>query len=546
MRLRLAPVLLALALAGCGDAPVRPAAAPSAPSPSAAATPAATGPDERPLSLAIGYLRRDTARKEAFERWRLAELAKARRSRTVAGALRRALLARQIGREEHDGLRDVYERARADAGRLPGLRGSELRAVVASVDSLAASGRLTAGRFEPVFLTLRRNDEFWSGASLPSPGHRETFGRDPAVFQYYPGRGMQLQQLASWGQVNAKLGLCLRRGHCPRGTLRTLRRSLDRLVELGARRDRFIAWEYYFSFGGGTPPWISGMTQGTAVQALARASRVFLSTRRYRRTAVRALGAFRAPPPAGVRVAAPGGSHYLMYSFSPGLRILNGDLQAITGLRDLAVLGRSRAARVLYRRGERAARGAVGRFDTGAWSLYSQAGRESTLGYHQLVGSFLGNLCRRTRGRTYCSAHRRFARYEREPPRIRLARLTRLRAERGTALRFTLSKLASVRVRVMSTKGVTLARSMDISRGAYTVPWTPPRRGRYRVLIAAKGPSGPLGVRSETVSVRESERAARRRAARQRAARRRGKRVSKRQASKPGISPLRKESTKRR
>src|SRR5215208_1276366 len=519
MRLGLVPVLLALALAGCGDGALRPAAPPSAPSPAAAATPAATGPQERPLSLAIGYLRRDTARKEAFERWRLGELEKAKRSRTVAGALRRALLARHIGRAEHDRLRDVYETARADARRLPGLRGSELGAVVASVDGLASSGRLTAGRFTPVFLTLRRNDQFWRGASLPVPGHRETFGRDPAVFQYYPGRGMQLQQLASWGQVNAKLGLCLRRGHCPRRTLRTLRRSLDRLVALGARRDRFIAWEYYFSFGGGTPPWISGMTQGTAVQALARASRVFLRGR-YRKTAVRALGAFRASPPTGVRVAAPGGNHYLMYSFSPGLRILNGDLQAITGLRDLAVLGRSRAARVLYRRGERAARVAVGRFDTGAWSLYSHSGRESTLGYHQLVGCFLGNLCRRTGGRTYCSAASRFARYEREPPRIRLARLTRLRAERGTALRFTLSKLSSVRVRVTSPSGVAVARSMNVSRGTYTVPWTPRRRGRYRVLIAAKGPSGPLGVRSETVNVRISERAAQQRAARRQAARR--------------------------
>ena len=580
MRARLVLLLLVLALAGCGRESAPTAAggdlAP-APSPPAAAPPAVTGPREQPVSLAIGYLRRDTLRKQAFEHWRRTELAKARRSRTVAGALRRALLARHIGRAEHDRLRDLYERARTDARRLPGLRGSELRTVVGSVAALAASRRLTAGRFAPVFLTLRRNDEFWRSAPLPAPGQRETFGTDPAVFQYYPGRGMQLQQLASWGRVNARLGVCIAprkraqrdlvaalgggsKGRCAR---RSLRRALDRLVSLGARRDRFVAWEYYFTFGGGTPPWISGMTQGTAVQALARASRVFPRARRYRRTAVRALGAFRAPPPLGVRVAAPGGSHYLMYSFSPGLRILNGDLQAITGLRDLARLGRSRAARVLFRNGERAARAAVGRFDTGAWSLYSQDGRESTLNYHQLVKTFLGNLCRRTGGRTYCSAQRRFARYEREPPRIQLARLARLRAERGTALRFTLSKLASVRVRVTGTKGVTLARSMSVSRGTYTVPWTPKRRGRYRVVIAAKGPSGPLGVRSTRVNVRMSERAAqrlaaRRRAARERAARRRAAerraarkraaapRGKQRQASKPGIAPLRKESTKRR
>jgi hypothetical protein len=530
MRLGLALVLLAVAVAGCGEPAARPAPAGGrpAPPPPAAATPVATGPREHPLSLAIGYLRRDTLRKEAFERWRLAELEKAKRSGTVAGALRRALLARHIRRPEHDVLRAIYERARADAGRLPGLRGVELRAVVGSADALAASGRLTAGRFAPVFLTLRRNDEFWRTAPLPAPAHRELFGRDPAVFQYYPGRGMQLQQLASWGRVNARLGACRTGGRCPR---RALRRALDRLVALGARRERFVAWEYYFSFGGGTPPWISGMTQGTAIQALARGARV-LRARRYRRAAVRALGAFRAPPPIGVSVPAAGGRHYLMYSFSPGLRVLNGDLQAITGLRDLAVLGRSRAARVLYRRGERAARVAVAGFDTGAWSLYSQSGRESTLDYHQLVGSFLGNLCRRTDVRAYCTAERRFARYEREPPRIHLARLTRLRAKRDTALRFSLSKVSSVRVRVTGAGGVAVARDMDVSRGTYTVPWTPPRRGRYRVEIAARGPSGPLGVRAKTVRVVRPK-------PRKPAAKRR-------QASKPEIAPLRKASTKRR
>jgi hypothetical protein len=575
MRPRLVPVLLlVLALAGCGReaAPTAsaPTAAPPAPSPAAAAPPAATGPRERPLSLAIGYLRRETARKRAFERWRRTELAKAKRSRTVAGALRRALLARHIGRAEHDRLRAVYASARAGAARLGGVRGAELGSVVRSVEALAAGRRLTAGRFAPVFLTLRRNDEFWRGASLPAPGQRETFGADPAVFQYYPGRGMQLQQLASWGRVNARLGVCIAprkrsqrdlvaamgggsKGPCARPALQ---RALDRLVQLGAQRDRFLAWEYYFSFGGGTPPWISGMTQGTAIQALARATRVFPGrARRYRRTAERALGAFRAPPPVGIRVAAPRGSHYLMYSFSPGLRILNGDLQAITGLRDLAVLGHSRPARRLFARGERAARSAVGGFDTGAWSLYSQNGRESTLSYHQLVGTFLGNLCRRTDVGTYCSAHRRFVRYEREPPRIRLAPLGGLRAERGVTLRFTLSKLSSVRVRVLGARGASLTRQMSVSRGTYTVPWTPPRKGRYRVLIAAKGPSGPTGVRARSVNVRISERAqrrleARRRAAKRRAAKRRAarKRAAERrtQASRPGISPLRKESTKRR
>ena len=41
---------------------------------------------------------------------------------------------------------------------------------------------------------------------------------------------------------------------------------------LAAERAGGVAWEYYFNFGGGRPPWVSGLAQGTAVQALARAA----------------------------------------------------------------------------------------------------------------------------------------------------------------------------------------------------------------------------------------------------------------------------------
>jgi hypothetical protein len=489
-------VALAAVVAGCGAA--RPPARPLA-----AVVPHAPPRTERDWRAAAGDWRRTADAAAAAESRRLAALAVARRSRTVRGALQRALLARHIPRAVHDRLLGEYVAARAAVTRLGGLRATELAAVVASVDQLAAERRLSAGRLAPVFLVLRRNRQFWAGSPmLPAAGYRTTFGRDPAVFQYYPGHGLQLQQLASWGRVNAVARACLdarlRHGRrCPRAALGT---AIDRLVGLGARRDRFLAWEYYFAFGGGTPPWVSGMTQGTAVQALARSARV-LHRPRYLRVAARALGAFDRPPPFGVGVDAPGGRHFLMYSFAPGLRILNGDLQALTGLYDLAALGHDRHARRLFRAGEPAARRAVREYDTGAWSLYSQAGRESTLGYHQLVAGFLGNLCARTHRATYCSAGRRFAHYELEPPRIHLTRLRGLRARRATAVRFTLSKVSTVDVRVSGRAGVTLQTREALPRGSHAVVWTPPARGRYRVRIEARGPSGPPGVLASTVRV---------------------------------------------
>ena len=61
--------------------------------------------------------------------------------------------------------------------------------------------------------------------------------------------------------------------HARTAAARRAGRSLDRLGALGARRSGFLAWEYYFAYGSGSPPWVSGMTQATAIQALSRGYR---------------------------------------------------------------------------------------------------------------------------------------------------------------------------------------------------------------------------------------------------------------------------------
>jgi hypothetical protein len=316
------------------------------------------------------------------------------------------------------------------------------------------------------------------------------------VFQYYPGRGLQLQPLASWGRVNALAGTCLR-GRC---RARELRRSLDALRGLGAQRHGYLAWEYYFAYGGGAPPWVSGMAQATAVQALARGYKV-LGSKRWRRDALSALGAFEQPPPNGVAVPVPGGSHYLLYSFAPGHRVFNGGLQAVIGLHDAAELLPSRRARRLFRRGEHAARREVAAFDTGAWSLYSESGAESTLNYHALTAGFLGALCSRLKLRVYCDAHERFVRYEHEPPRIGVAPLRGVRADRVSTLRFTLSKVSTVKVRLWGKRGLSLSRDLQLPRGPHALTWHPPGRGRYRLRIEARGPSGPAGVAQRAIRI---------------------------------------------
>jgi hypothetical protein len=444
------------------------------------------------------------ARSKTLAASRRTELRRLRGVGTPEAALDRALLSGQISRFDHLRLRADLAAARGAVQRLSGARRSELASVLGTVDTLAAQGRLGPSRLRPVLLVLERNTETWTRAPFPAVHERRRFGRDPAVFQYYPGHGMQLQQLASWGFANGLAHACLsaraggRRGHCDE---RRLRQVLDRLAGLGARRGGFLAFEYYFQYGSGAPPWISGMAQATAVQALARAARA-LHSPRYTRIAREGLGAFRAPPPVGVSVRADGGRRFTMYSFDPGQRILNGELQAVNGLRDAGVFARSRVARRLANAGDRAARRALAGFDTGAWSLYSARGREANLNYHRLTTEFLRDLCARFHHARYCRESKRFARYEREPPRIRIAKLRGLRARRATTLRFTLSKLSTVTVRVFSRRGtVLMRRQFHLYRGRHELGWVPPARGRFRVRVDAQGPSGPSGAAARELRV---------------------------------------------
>ena len=230
--------------------------------------------------------------------------------------------------------------------------------MLASVDALAAEGRLDP---EPLPRRLPQpapQHAHVDAGAVPGGGRAAQLRRHPAVFQYVPGRGMQLHPLATWGQVNARLRACLRRARRLRGA--RLRRRLDALARLAAQRGGFAAWEYYYAYAQGYAAVDERDGAGDrGAGALARGAGV-------PGAALRAAGAARARRvrdarrPTGVAVPADGGSATSCTRSRPTLQILNGELQAINGLRDAAVLGRSRprgAARARRRpRGARRAR----------------------------------------------------------------------------------------------------------------------------------------------------------------------------------------------
>jgi len=334
-----------------------------------------------------------------------------RGTRAVSGALRVARRRGAISRASYDRYRRAYARARSVRRRLRGARRAQLGYVIASLESIAARGRLGASRMPSLFVQLERNARYWPRLRYPVAGDQVSFRGSELLYQYYPGRGLQLQPLSTFKKANNLHGACTKgTGPCRRAGLKRL---LDEMAGLAVKRShRFVAWEYMFSFGGGLPPWMSAMAQASAMQAYARASQL-LGQPRYLTLARRALGAFETPPPVGVRARGfRGGVHYLQYSFAPRLYIFNAFVASLLGLYDLSTIAGDSRARALFDQAEPEARREIPYSDTGSWSLYSYRGPRSPAPYHELLREVLQSMCIRRLGDVYCTYAARYRRYQ--------------------------------------------------------------------------------------------------------------------------------------
>jgi hypothetical protein len=396
----------------------------------------------------------------------------------VRATIARAFERGSIDAEQRAGYLSTYAGALHTRRALSGIRRTELSYVIDTIRRFAR-GRRLAARLKPMFLILARNREWWAKAGPPASGARLRFDGSRVIFQYFPGQGLQLHPLANFGQLN---------GYWAGRRNQDLRSLADDLVDVAVERSGFLAWEYYFSFGGGAPPWISGMAQGTAMQALARAGSR-LNDPGLTQIAARARGAFEHRTPTGVRVPQGDGDWYALYSFAPRLYVLNGHLQAVNGLRTYAELAADARADERFRAGDRAALARIASFDTGAWSLYSRPswkpGPEANLNYHTLNRDFARNLCRGTRATPYCSASDSFTRYMKEDPTLDPHRAVPSPAAAGKGVRFyfKLSKVGRVGVVVRFGGKTYLSTSASFSRGERYIRWVPPRLRSERTYV---------------------------------------------------------------
>jgi hypothetical protein len=470
--------------------------------------------------------------------------AAAARGPTVYGALQSLQRSGGLSAEAYGEDSATYTSALNAVKHLSGTRRAELGSVISNVQQIAASGELIPSRLPAVMLTLESNVQWWSREPLPAADQHVSVAGSRLVWEYYPGQGIEIQWLATFGEAN---------GYYDEGHENTqLREVLEEAIPLATQRAGGIAWEYFFRFDGGSPPWTSGLSQGTALQALSRAySR--LKEPAFLTAARQALGIFQTPPPAGVRVARPAGTLYAEYTYAPTDRILNGFIQALNGLYEYAKLTGDPLGRELFEAGDAEARAITPSYDTGAWSKYDQY-TESNLNYHELLAEFLQNLCVRTSqgepvppaasapapsptptpttpttpaapaspaptttgGATasaaqasaaipgdqiYCTTAQRFTADLHTPPVIAL--LTRKLPEgvRG-GVQLSLSKVATVSITVRRSGRVVWANSALVEAGKPRLLWvTPDKAGGYEVSIHAVDLAGNGATASGTITV---------------------------------------------
>ena len=368
-----------------------------------------------------------------------------------------------------------------------------------------------------------------------------SFPPSKIVWQRYPGQGIQIQWLGTFGEGN---GYYLS-GH----ENANLRQLVEEVIPLATKRAGGIAWEYLFHFDGGSPPWTSGLSQGTALQVLARAGQRFKEPA-FTEAAKQALGIFQQPPPNGVRIATKAGAWYAQYTYAPSDRILNGFIQADVGLYDYTSITKDPLGLQLFEAGDAEARTQVAHYDTGAWSLYDQFG-ESDLSYHELLTEFLQHLCERTRkgpplstappatetppttptttpttpvgtgggtssaaraaatstptpiagDQIYCTTAKKFGEYEKTPPVVSLLSRT-LKGGTRAGVQVSLSKISTVTIKVLKGSKLVFTNSATVDAGKPKLLWpTPSGGGTYTVDVSARDLAGNFSTTSGTVVV---------------------------------------------
>jgi len=384
----------------------------------------------------------------------------------VNGGLASAVQREWLTTDEAADYRSVLARSSATWRRLPGSRSTNLAAVLHDV--AAQSRSYIAPRALALFSMLDMNARYLGSDAMPLDG-TDILDENGVVYRAFAGRGLQFHPLGNFSRLNSLLA-----GDDGAGAATLAAALIGRAIP----RNGALLWEYYFPFGGGSPPWTSGMAQAVAARALAADGDLAEA-----RKAFLALSRLTFP--------LAGGPWIRLYSFS-NLTVLNAQLQASLSLAGYGRINVDPAATKLSERLLETTNTLFARFDTGAWSRYSLGGAESPLKYHVYVVGLLRRIAAATGDPVWAARAARFDRYTSEGPQLSV-RVPARPVKTAAAVRFWLSKMARVTLSIGGS-----ATAATFSRGPHTLSWRAAGRrpGRYSGTLTAVDLAGNRTVKT--------------------------------------------------
>jgi len=310
--------------------------------------------------------------------------------------------------DKHVWLHDwaVSERAQRRLATHHRSKAAQIVGARAIATGLAQHHQLRVDQLPLVMSGVHATTDVMLHRGYPAREARIKLAGDAATYGFYPGWGIQIQPLFTFSEGNQLVSLNNTAG---------VTAIANRMLELDTSRLHYRAWEYAFPWQGAKLPWVSAMTQATAMQFYARAWQL-TGKANYLATAKAAMPGFQLDARDGGLMTYQGlGRWFLLYPFNPSQRILNGHLQAMIGLSDYATITGDPEALSLVQDGINAVVPLLSKFDTGAWSRY-QYGQEADLGYHDLMTTQLNKLSNRTALQIFRDYGSKFRNYRITPP----------------------------------------------------------------------------------------------------------------------------------
>ena len=146
---------------------------------------------------------------------------------------------------------------------LPKLPSSRYKNLAAVVHQVAGFWKGYDSPRGPTLFAMLGFNTRWFASHWDQKAGKDVFDASDGIwYRAFPGIGFQFHPLENFGKLNNFVA--------QKNTTRA-EQLAQSLLDRSVVRSGGLAWEYYFRFEGGQPPWISGMAQAVAAQALSGA-----------------------------------------------------------------------------------------------------------------------------------------------------------------------------------------------------------------------------------------------------------------------------------